>query len=102
MSIAVANATTTQEAREFCAAHDLSSALDNAVGCLSRAFPEAARITVELEQDPNSHSRWLLIDVLVAGDLADIHGRHRDCARDVARTLKLPNATLIRTNYAKA
>ena len=92
----------TEEATKFAEEFDLFTSLDVAISHLGRAFPDAERISVDVEQDPNSEYRCLLVDVLVAGDASEVHKRHRECASEVALTLKWPAATLVQTIYSIA
>lgn len=90
-----------QEVVDFCVEHKLSESLKLTIERMTLAFPEAERVVVSLEQDPDSHHRWVLVDVVVEGDAKTVSLRHRDCARDLARSLAWPASTLLQTTYTR-
>ena len=54
MPLTVGNVSVAPDVSDFCAAHELSAALEHAIDHLSRAFPDAEKIAVGVEQDPES------------------------------------------------
>ncbi len=57
MSLTATNVSISPEVDEYCAAHDLSAALEHVIDHLNRAFPQAEKIEVGVEQDPDTHHR---------------------------------------------
>lgn len=102
MPLTAANISIAPEVNDFCAAHDLSAALDHTIAHLSRAFPEAEKIAVGVEQDPDSHHRWILVDVLIAGRAAEVHSAFTECALNLGLALAWPACTRIHTTYTLA
>src|SRR5947209_6556249 len=96
------NVSISPEASNFCSSHNLSSSLELAMDHLAGAFPDAVKISVELEEDPEADYRWVKIDVAVAGTVTTVHSRYLECAAKLARSLKWPTCTLIRADYTIA
>jgi hypothetical protein len=99
MPLTAANLSIAPEVGEFCAAHDLSPALEHAMDHLSRAFPDAERIVVGVEQDPDSHHRWILVDVQMTGSPAEVHSAFTESALNLGLSLSWPACTLIHPSY---
>src|SRR5437016_9248169 len=58
-------------------------------------------VTVEMEHDPESNHRWVMVEVLVNGTAKEIRLRHRDCVRRLLKLLPWPASTLIRTTRSE-
>jgi hypothetical protein len=99
MPLTASNVSIAPEVGEFCAAHGLPAALETAVDHLGRAFPDAERITAEVGQDPDSHHRWVLLDVLMTGTAAEVHTAFTESALGLGLSLGWPACTLIHTTY---
>jgi hypothetical protein len=84
---------------DFCAQHAITDKLAFAVELVNETLPDAESVTVELEQDPDSQQRWVLVNARVAGKAREVRLRHRDCVRRLLSTLQWPAATLLRTTY---
>ena len=91
-----------QEVVDFCEKSDLLEKLDVAVELVKETFPEAERMSVEVEQDPESQHTWVLVNALVRGKATDVLVRHGECVRRLLKVLKWPASTLIRTTYTLA
>src|SRR5688572_20542065 len=91
-----------KEVLAFCQEHGLSEKLQLAVERVTQAFPDAQRMTVAVEQDAESGHRWILIDVIVAGPVNEIHLRHQKCDDELGRLLRWPASALIHTTYTLA
>lgn len=90
------------EVRDFCASRDLFPSLELALNQVGEAFPDALTVSVGMEDDPESDYRWVLIEFVVRGAVAEVHARFRDCSHKMAYALGLPAATLIRPGYRVA
>jgi len=91
-----------QEVLAFRTQHGIADELDRVVELVNQAFPDAYRVTVEIEKDPESDQRWAMVDVAVQGGAREIRQRHRECVRQIVNVLSWPTSTLIRTTYTLA
>ncbi len=91
-----------QDVVDFCELRSLADKLDLVVDLVEQAFPDAQRVIVGMEQDPESDQRWILVDALVGGPAKEVGLRHRDCVRQLLHLLPWPTSTLIRTTYTLA
>jgi hypothetical protein len=86
----------------YCEQHDLTEKLDLVVDILAQAFPDAQRIVVGMEDDPESTERWILVEAVVDGPAREIRLRHKECVRRMTDILPWPLWMLIRTTYTPA
>jgi hypothetical protein len=91
-----------QDVADFALAHGITDKLDLVVEAVNLTFPEAQSLTVEIEEDPESDHRCIMVDALVQGNARDVHLRHQDCVRRLLKLLQWPTSTLIRTTYSLA
>jgi hypothetical protein len=93
---------TDDDVMAFCLEHKLTDKLALVVDLMNQAFPDAQRVTVGLEQDPESDDRYVMVDVVVHGPAKEVHRRHHDCALQIMNVLPWPQWPLIRTIYTLA
>lgn len=82
---------------DFCLQHKCIDKLDLVVEQMKGAFPDAQRIVIGMEDDPESTDRGVLVDVVVAGGPKEIRLRHSECMRRLLPLLPWPEVTLIRS-----
>jgi hypothetical protein len=102
MHLTATNTSIPPEVRDFCASRDLIPSLELALNLVGEAFPDSLAISVSMEDDPDSDHRWVLIEFVARGSVAEVHARFRECSRKMTHALGLPAATLIRPGYRVA
>lgn len=88
-----------QEVLDFCEQRGLAEKLDLVVNLMNQTFPQAQRVIVEVEVDPEGDDRYIMVDAIVSGTAWDIGSRHRECVRQIADLLRWPMCTWIRTTW---
>jgi hypothetical protein len=83
---------------EFLEAHGIAEYLAPVVARVKVAFPEALRVEVVLESDPESHHQWVVVEAIVDGPLPELYARHKEVSRDMDRLLPRRVDSLIWTS----
>lgn len=87
------------DALTFCRLHGIDSELRLAIETARNCFPIIADPDVELVHDPETEdASYLVIEILVRGEVKDIVVAHRKFANDTARLLG-PKRAMIALNY---
>jgi len=88
--------------REFCdffGHRELSTYLHVAIGLLKESFPNVERITLQIEQDPETDDRWILISFDVIGEVEDVLSRYDHYTELFVKSVPWPERDQIRVAY---
>src|SRR5215213_2737552 len=84
---------------EYCTREGLMPELQTAIGLARKHFELSDVPTVQLEQDPELDSDYLVLELRIQGHTPEIVAAHKRFAREWATTVPWPKSERIRLTY---
>jgi hypothetical protein len=87
------------EVLDFCAREDIGKELDAAIELARTHFCITAGPVVQLEQDPELDNYYLVLEITIRGDTAEIVAAHKEFARQWSSMVPWPKSERVRLVY---
>ncbi len=87
------------EALRFCSRRGISQYLLRALTLTEQHFRSVRQISTETEQDPETGEKWLILDVMIEGDVDDVLDNYDNYTDAWVASVPWPERDMIRLSY---
>lgn len=88
-----------EETIKFCLEENISNEISNSIGLIDKHFDDIHNWDIELNSDPETNEKWLVLEIDVNGDISDILSSYDNYILEFISTIPTHNREKIRLAY---